>query len=84
MVDIGSISFYLGLKVYWDRKKKTFKLFQPEYIDKILAKIYFDQIKTSNTPIKEALLTLNEKKKATLTEQECYQEMTGSVIFSIV
>ena len=36
MVDMGPISFYLGLKVTRDREKKTIKLSQPAYIDKVL------------------------------------------------
>ncbi len=32
MVDMGPISFYLGLKVDRDRKKRTIKLSQPAYI----------------------------------------------------
>lgn len=42
MVDIGPISFYLSLKVEKNDIKKIFKLFQPAYIDKILAKYYLD------------------------------------------
>lgn len=38
IVDMVPISFYLGLKVTQDQKKKTFKLFQPTYIDKIFVK----------------------------------------------
>ncbi len=38
--DMGLISFYLGLKVSWNREKKIIKLSQPAYMDKILAKIY--------------------------------------------
>lgn len=40
MVDIRPISFYLGLKVSQDREKKTIKLLQPTYINKILAKFH--------------------------------------------
>lgn len=36
IVDIGSISFYLGLKMERNCKQKTLKLFQPAYIDKVL------------------------------------------------
>lgn len=40
IVDIGSISFYLGFKVSWDRKSKIIKLSQPVYNDKILSKFH--------------------------------------------
>ncbi len=83
MADMGPISFYLGLKVSRDREKKTIKLSQPAYIDKILAKFYLSQVNTSNTPMKETPLEPSEK-KATAAERECYQGMTGSIMFSMV
>lgn len=50
MVNMGPISFYLGLKVQRDRVNHTIKLSQPAYIDKVLSKFYL------NTPIKETAL----------------------------
>ena len=49
MVDMGSISFYLGLKVEQDRIKRTIKLLQLAYIDKVLSKFYLDQAYVVNT-----------------------------------
>ena len=54
MVDIGSISFYLGLKIEQNREKKTIKLSQPLYIDKVLTKFHLDKANLVNTPIKES------------------------------
>lgn len=36
MVDMGLISYYLGLKVERDRMEKTIKLLQPAYVEKVL------------------------------------------------
>lgn len=83
MVDMGPISFYLGLKVNRDREKKTIKLSQPAYVDKILSKFHLAQANTSNTPMKESPLTPNEG-EATAAERERYQGMTGSIMFSMV
>lgn len=83
MIDMGPISFYLGLKVSWDHENKTIKFSQPVYIDKILTKFHLDQANISNTSMKESPLLLNEN-KAIATEQNCYQEMTGSIIFSMI
>ncbi len=83
MADMGLISFYLGLKVSRDREKKTIKLSQPAYIDKILAKFHLSQANMSNTPMKEILLEPSEK-EATAAKREHYQGMTGSIMFSIV
>lgn len=72
MANIRPINFYLGLKVMQDRVKKTLKLSQPTYIDKILAKFYLDQAKISNMSMKETLLLSNEGKQTTATERERY------------
>lgn len=47
MVDIGPISFYLRLKVEYDRDKQMIELFQPAYIDKVLNKFYLDKANPS-------------------------------------
>ncbi len=56
MADIGPISFYLGLKVERDREKKTIKLSQPVYIDKVLGKFHLDKAHPVNTPMKKSAL----------------------------
>ncbi len=83
MADMGPISFYFGLKVSRDREKKTIKLSQPAYIDKILAKFYLSQANTLNTPMKETPLKPSEK-EATAAKRKRYQGMTGSIMFSMV
>lgn len=85
MVDMGPISFYLGLKVQRDREKRTLKLLQPAYIDKILEKFHLDKANAVQTPIeKEALLTPRTKSEASASKQEKYQGMTGSLMFLMV
>ena len=42
MVDMGPISFYLGLKFEQDCKRKTINLFQPVYINKVVQKFHLD------------------------------------------
>lgn len=58
MVDMGPISFYLGLKVERDQENKPIKLSQPAYIKKILSKFHLDRANPSNTPIKEPAMLL--------------------------
>lgn len=85
MVDLGPISFYLGLKVERDREKKTIKLSQPAYIEKILSKFHVDQVKPNNRPMKEvAMLVPRTEGEASPAEIERYQRMTGSLMFSMV
>lgn len=85
MVDMGPISFYLGLKVERDRDSKTIKLSQPAYIDKILYKFHLDKAHSVNTPMEEtAPLQQRTEGEASSSEKERYQGMTGSLIFSMV
>ena len=86
MVDMGPISFYLGLQVKRNREQKTIKLSQPAYIEKILCKFFLDQANSSNTPMKESvqLLPNDSGRQATDAEREKYQGMTGSLMFSMV
>lgn len=71
MADMGPISFYLGLKVEQDREKKTIKLSQPAYIDKVLAKFHLDKAHPVNTPMKEsALLQPKTDGEASASERE--------------
>ena len=87
MVDMGPISFYLGLKVERNREKRTIKLFQPAYIDKVLNRFHLDKANTVNTPMKETTLLQPRAEgdgEATAAEKERYQGMTGSIMFSMV
>ena len=60
MVDMGPISYYLGLKVERDRVNKTIKLSQPAYIEKVLERFHMQTAKTTNTPMREGCLFINE------------------------
>lgn len=87
MVDMGPISFYLGLKVVQDREKKTIKLSQLAYIDKVLERFHLNGANTANCPMKESILLtprIEAEGKASLSEKKKYQGMTGSLIFSMM
>lgn len=85
MVDMGPISFYLGLKVERNRENRTLKLSQPAYIGKILEKFHRYKANSVNTSMKEeALLTPKTDGEASPSEREKYQGMTGSLMFSMV
>lgn len=67
MIDIGPISLYLGLKVTRDWKKKTIKLLQSAYINKIPEKFYFSGANMVNCPTRELILLIQctkEEKEA--------------------
>lgn len=82
---MGPISFYLGLKVEWDQVKQTIKLLQPAYIDKVLAKFYLNKAHAVNISMKKTvLLQLRTEGQVTTSEREWYQDITSSIIFSMV
>lgn len=85
MIDMGPISFYLGLKVKRGRENRKTKLSQPAYIDKVLSKFHLDKAHSVNTPMKEsAILEQRTNGEVSASEKERYQGMTGSLMFSMV
>lgn len=85
MVDMGSISFYLNLKVQCNREKWIIKLFQLAYIDKDFNKFHFNKAHTVNTPMKViSLLKQRTDGEASASGKEWYQGITGSLMFFIV
>ncbi len=84
IMDMGPISFHLGLKVRKDWQKTTLKLSQSAYIDKILHKYHLNLAKLFNTLMKEIILLPNERSEATQAEREQYQGMTGFLMFSMM
>ena len=85
MIDMGPISFYLGLKVQRDRENRMIKLSQPAYINKVLNKFHLDKAHAINTPMKEtALLEQRTEGEASPSEKERYQDMTEFLMFSMV
>lgn len=53
IIDIGPISFYLGLKVQQNWENWTIKLTHPAYINKALNKFHLDKVYAINIPMKE-------------------------------
>lgn len=86
MVDIRPISFYLDLNIEQDWENRTIKLSQLVYIQKVLAKYDFDKANRTKTLMKEIALgpRPNLPTKAIQAEEEKYQRITGSLMFSIV
>lgn len=85
MIDMGLISFYLGLKVQRDRGKQTIKLSQPAYINKVLSRFHLDKAYAVTTPMKEsAMFQTRSKGQASTAKRERYQGMIGSIMFSMV
>lgn len=85
MNDMGSISFYLGLKVQQDQTNQTIKLSQSDYINKFFNKFYVNKAHIVNTPKKKtALFKQKTKWETLLLEKKRYQGMIESLIFLMV
>lgn len=73
IIDMGPISFYLGLKVVQNRTNQMIKLLQPAYIDKVLLRFHLNHAYTVNTLIKKtALFQRRTEGQATTTKKEWY------------
>lgn len=83
MVDMGPISYYIGLKVDRDRVTKTIKLSQQAYIEKVLHRFGLLEAKTVTMPMKDLMLP-NQKKQATEKEIKDFQGMVGSIMFAML
>ena len=85
MVEMGPISFYLGLKVEHDWETRTIKLSQPAYIDKILEKYQLDKVNAINNPMKKIeFLIPRTDGEISLSKKKIYQGITRLFMFSIV
>ncbi len=84
IVDMGPISFYLGLKVERDHPNKTLKLSQLAYIDKIFSKYHLNLAKPCNTLMIKAIILQNKGSEAINAEWEQWESMTGSLIFLLI
>ena len=83
MVDMGSISHYLGLNVERNRDNRTIKLSQSSYIEKVLEKFHMQNAKTTTTPMKEGSLFRNES-QASESDIKQYQAIVGSIMFAMI
>ena len=85
MIEMGLISFYLGLKAKRDREKKTIKLFQPAYTEKFLENFYLNKANAVAAPMKwTAPLTTRTKGEALTSGKNRYQGIIRWLMFPIV
>lgn len=85
MIDMGPISFHLRLKIEQNQENRTIKLFKRAYINKIFNKFHLNKANAVNTLMKETtLLQPRIKGEAIVTKKKNYQQITGSIMFSMV
>ena len=85
MTDLGPIRQYLGMEITRDRNKKTLRISQGRYIQKILDRFGMTDCALYPTPIvpgnqlrKEIILTTTKE------EIQYYQSLVGSLIYAMV
>lgn len=83
--DMGPITYYLGLKVECDRAraKRTIKLSQPAYFEKVLDWFNLLQAKTASTPMKESSLLAPNTKDAIPQTITKFQAIVESIMFAM-
>lgn len=87
IVDIGSISFYFGLKVERNKEKQTIKLSQLVYINKVLNKFYLNKANSANIPMKKITLLQPRIKKdnvVTIAGTKINQGIIRFIKFSMI
>lgn len=83
MVDMGPLAFYVGLKVTRDREKRTIKLSQPGYIEKLLDRHGMLKAKTTKVPMRETALLPSDTPASDL-EKAKYSAKVGSIMYAMV
>ncbi|KAM6600577.1 hypothetical protein CsatA_020186 [Cannabis sativa] len=89
MKDLGHARKILGMEILRDRKAKTLKLSQSEYIHKVLSNFGFSDAKPVSTPIAQHfklssnLSPLNEQ-EAKEMENIPYTNLVGSIMYIMV
>ncbi len=83
MVDMGPLAFYVRLKVIRDREKKTIKLSQPRYIEKLLDCHGMLKIKTTKVLMRETVLLPSDAPISDLKKAKYLAEV-GSIMYAMV
>ena len=83
IVDMGPLAFYVGLKVTRDRERKTIKLSQPGYIEKLFDRHGMLKAKTVKIPMRETPL-LPYEKPVTSIKKTKYAAKIGSIMYEMV
>ncbi|GKD51685.1 putative ribonuclease H-like domain-containing protein [Tanacetum coccineum] len=79
MSSIGELIFFLGLQV--KQKKDGIFIFQDKYVDEILKKFRFTEVKTASTPI-ETQKPLLKDEDGEDVNVHMYRSMIGSLMYS--
>jgi len=87
MTDLGPCRWLLGIRIECDLKSRTIALSQHAYVDSILARFNFDDLKASAIPMDPSAPLLKSQSPTTLTEiakmkNVPYREAVGSLMYA--
>jgi len=84
MIDLGLISFYLGIIVTRDQIKKKITLLQRAYLIKALKRFGLQKANTSPVPIKHLIELVANQETTSEDDVRRYQSIVSSVMFPII
>lgn len=83
IVDMGSLAFYIGLKVTQNREKWTIKLSQPRYIKKLLDYHDILKLKTAKVFVQDTVF-FPSNTPTLKVEKAKYAAKIGSIIYAMI
>lgn len=86
MSDLGACHFYLGMEVIRDRPRRTLRLSQKAYIEKVLQDHGFGSCKPVSTPMETSsrLVPADPNHQADQTFRRKYQSIVGSLMYAML
>jgi hypothetical protein len=86
MTDLGACHFYLGMEVTRDRPRRTLRLSQAAYIQKVLQEHGFGACKPVTTPMETSsrLVPADQDYQADKAFRRKYQSIVGSLMYAML
>ena len=87
LTDLGPANWLLGIKITWDLANKSISLSQHSYIEAILTRFNFDDLKPSAIPIDPSVPLLKSQSPSKLEDiarmkNVPYREAVGSLMYA--
>jgi hypothetical protein len=82
--DLSLISYYLGIRVVWNRSERSIKLSIEAYVERLVTKYYLNDAPISLTPLPTSVLKLerrNPTNKADLGTVKQYQLLVAKLLY---
>ena len=89
MKDLGDAEWVLGMKIHRDRKRRTLKLDQSQYLERVLKEFGMEECKPLETPEEVGVqLTKQDQAHTPMQKEEMvnvpYMELVGSLLYASI